>query len=593
MARPVFWLCVTLLLPATLDAGMPLRPAEPLVLRVLDQWLARYYGGKLDFVGRSDPRQRMRSRRPPPKRARDYVTVSSGLLPESALQGRGLTHERELEILCERLVEVNDVHTVRGLLKVAAVGLDKRKFTPAMKPSAIRALGEQHLAELQDPRMREYVMGVAAGVSGGGLRAAALRVLGGYRDELYRPHLENGLAASGRQIRLAAAVGLQRARLATGMPPLADQLLRERDSVVQTAILDAMTAIAKEHGGKLGQDPLRRATTAALRVFGRGGWQLDVAVLDFLELLRVADAVPALIDQLQRYAGGSRTADQSNLVLDRSYELLVSLTAARFGPEQIAEWRRWWAEHGDDFVVAVLKPRGATKKNAQYTVSSFFGIPVRGSRVCFVVDVSTSMNWKWSAKEQKIAVAKRELKSAVERMAADSSFNLITFAGTAQPWRSRLVPATAANKKRFFEYVDDLRTFSHTNVWGGVKIALELEVITHGSRYTSSVDEVFILSDGAPTTGEIRNPEHILATVNDTNRASKVRINTLYIEGERSGGGGGGRGGGGRGGGGRGGGGRGGGGRGGGQPNWPMTGEELMREIANSNGGVFLKPSPN
>ena len=145
-----------------------------------------------------------------------------------------------------------------------------------------------------------------------------------------------------------------------------------------------------------------------------------------------------------------------------------------------------------------------------------------------------------------------------------------------------------ADQGGLYKHVDNIAIAGATNVWAGLELALRIKTIEQNARYATPADEIFVLSDGAPTVGEIVRPEHILETLTETNRTSRIRINTIYIETVREGGAGGG-GGGGRGGG-RGGpgggGGRGGGGRG-------MSGADLMKQLAERNGGSFLRPQPS
>jgi hypothetical protein len=143
-----------------------------------------------------------------------------------------------------------------------------------------------------------------------------------------------------------------------------------------------------------------------------------------------------------------------------------------------------------------------------------------------------------SGGETKLQVAKRELRSAVEQLAPDAAFNIVTFGDRANAWRDTLAPATKANKEAFFKHVDSIAIAGATNVWAGLELALRIKTIEQNARYATPADEIFVLSDGRPTTGEIVRPEQILETLCETNRTSRIRINTIYIETVREGGGG-------------------------------------------------------
>ncbi len=534
----------------------------PSAAEVLGKWLKLYHKGKLDLSGGKQARKG----RGAGKRKKDFISIASGLFGLETLQQ--MTHERELRMLCKAALKQNTAAATRALLGVAAVGLDKREYPTERKPIVVRQIGEEHLLKLTDASPLAFIVDVALGKNGSAvIRAAALRTLGARKDERYRPHLEACLRNSSARLRLAAGYGLGLSELMTAVPALADQLLRERTAAVQIQLLDALAAIAKEHGSKVKDRDLRRAVTTALGMLTKHGWNVDIATLDFLRLVRTADAVPCLIEMLQFYAKDKKALlsnDHSTAAQYQAHDLLCSLTGAVFAIDRTEQWRSWWENNQDTFTLAPAKTLGARKAGAG-TSTSFFGIPVRGTRVVFIVDVSTSMKWSFDGKEPKITVAQRQLKAAVAKLSADSSINLVTFARGQNAWKDKLVPANKSNKKSFFAYVDKLRCGPYTNVWAGLKRGLELEVVVHGSRYATKVDEIFVLSDGAPTSGEISDPKQILATVTDLNRVNRIRINTIFIEGEGDKGR-------------------------GGQPQWDMSGAELMKKIAEQNGGRFLNP---
>ena len=84
----------------------------------------------------------------------------NGGIPEKQLPR--LTHERELGFLCKAVFDLQTVDAAEALLKVAAVGLDKRKLHPTMNPSVVRKFGEARLAEMSTTDVRNYLLDVAS-----------------------------------------------------------------------------------------------------------------------------------------------------------------------------------------------------------------------------------------------------------------------------------------------------------------------------------------------------------------------------------------------------------------------------------------------
>jgi len=239
-----------------------------------------------------------------------------------------------------------------------------------------------------------------------------------------------------------------------------------------------------------------------------------------------------------------------------------------FSADQPGKWRELWDKEKDNLQVAKDNSKG--KGTPKTSASGFAGIPVEGTRVVFVLDLSGSMQAPMDlgggSRAMRIDYAKRELLAAVNGLAEDAFFNLVTFNGNpeAETWSRKLVAASKRNRTRFAKYVDGLRPNGGTNLWGGIARGLEIKSLVFGNHYETTVDEVFILSDGAPTVGEVIDPIEILRLVKEANRFNDVRINTVFISSPIPGG----------------------------MPQVPpgadsLTPKELMRRMAKENGGRF------
>lgn len=506
---------------------------DPRACKALEHWLASHRAGKLDL-----DKDRINKTSP---------GVRAEIVPEDRAVKIG--HLEELDAICRAVAAEDTAEAMEHVLLVAAVGLEpSAKGTVAMRPQVVREIGEQWVDRLDSPealKVLEEAAGDERATKGLALarRVAALRALGRRKAATAWSFLQRGLAAEEAEIRLAAAEASGQIRQRTTLRDLAIAASEEQDEVVLTAELDAMLAIVEEHREALEEDVLRRVADAAVHALGRGSWRSDLAAVELLERVRSAQSVPALIEVLARFEAGADDVGEelrSGLLKERTFEVLLSLTGARFPAEQASRWRQWWEEVKSEFVVAEpLAPRGKGG-DERTTTGDFFGIPIRGSRVLFVVDTSGSMAQGWRGAEsgraregeQKIDVAKRELLAAVARLTSDCSFNLVWFGNGSEAWQRDMVPATDKNKQRFEKAVEDLRPDGGTNLWQGVRDGLKLESLVHGTRYGATYDQLFILSDGMPTLGEVRDPKEILLLLGETNRYSRVRIDTVYIAGE-------------------------------------------------------------
>jgi Mg-chelatase subunit ChlD len=138
--------------------------------------------------------------------------------------------------------------------------------------------------------------------------------------------------------------------------------------------------------------------------------------------------------------------------------------------------------------------------------------------VAFVIDVSGSMATRGTGKS-KIQRAKDNLTSVLKSFRRDVRFNIISFHSTVRSFKNELVPAGKAQKGEALTWVGKLRATGATNIYDALVLALDLK----------DVDSVFLLSDGAPSAGEVVDMDEILRRITSMNRFRRVRINTIGI----------------------------------------------------------------
>jgi hypothetical protein len=507
---------------------------DPKLFKAFDAWLRAYRTGKLNLASNADIEK-------------ESIVKRHGLMPKGLL-GK-FTAQRELEVLLDAAVEEGSAESARRVLAVASVGLDKGSYTRAMAPMFVRSLGEQALAKFKDSAARELLLAVAGGEPAKlgnkeldkAAVAAALRALGTFGDLGYRKVLEDGLRSSDAVTRLAAAEGLRAQGDRQSFDALARALEAESSEPVIQSLVASLEALLARDDKAFSDDQRRHAVKLAVQALGRGGWRSDLSLIGFLEKFRNAEAIPALIDVLERFVlhpDQVRSGQLSGILRHRAHEVLVSLSGAIFPIDAIDQWRAFWAKEKDSFKVPE-----APKAQAGTVSSGFFGVPVQGTRVLFIVDVSGSMLQPMPVGGTtggaipdevpiRLDVAKRELLRAVDQLPEESSFNIVTFSNGAKLWQKDLVPANKKSKEAFRKFVEELRADGGTNLWGGMQEALKVKALTYGDRYESHADEVFILSDGLPSVGEVIDPKEILRLIAETNRFAQMRINTVYISGE-------------------------------------------------------------
>jgi von Willebrand factor type A domain len=382
-------------------------------------------------------------------------------------------------------------------------------------------------------------------------------LVGSYENQLFRGVLESLLKVESPDLQIAAAKGLGKMKSGNSMEKVSEILanLEYHDQIVEFA--DALILLAKADKPKANEEQLVHTLRAVLDVMvAQKNWRTRSALIPVLRTLRGKASIPVLIGLLEEAKAdpgqkgkGTAFAFSGTLLRDIA-EALKDLTGYFAPANQSERWRSWWDGQGDDF--KVKPPSGkrpdrssedSDKPRIETSASSFFGIPVTGSRVVFILDVSGSMLWYMGRRfprrfvppkgdniDSRIKRAKKELLGAINGMTSDDKFNVVFFSSKARVWRKKLVVANKGNKKAIATAVERIEAKGSTALYDAVRDGLEIKAKRKpGARYSTDVDEVFLLSDGAPTAGEILDLQQILDRVKGFNRGARIRINAIYL----------------------------------------------------------------
>jgi hypothetical protein len=417
------------------------------------------------------------------------------------------------------------------------------------------AAGERVLGEQQEaPDAHGLAVGPAR-------RVAALRLIGSKGLPVFRGTLEAALGDADPRVRLAAAESMSQAPRADTLRKIVTRLEKERHGAVSQALVRLLLSqlrVATDLDPVLREELLARA----LEQFGQSGWRTDMDLLDLVDMYPHKAAIPVLIEALDLQA---KTPDAlveainkraSPLLRERAATLLRQMTGAMI-QEDARAWKEFWEREKDHIVVPVTLP----KNRPETTRATFFGLQVTGGSVGFLIDSSGSMEdapsgtvaatRKGRGNATRLGAAKEQIVVAVQAMPPDSTYSLFTFADKAHAWTSVPVKPTPHTLRSLTELLSRLQPKGSTNLFDGLVMALQLREQRYGERVTTRLDELFVLSDGEPTAGQLKDGDLLLQVVREANRYAKVRINTVFTGvGE---------------------------------------GAELLRRLAEENGGVFVQ----
>ncbi|HEX5138579.1 MAG TPA: HEAT repeat domain-containing protein [Planctomycetota bacterium] len=309
-------------------------------------------------------------------------------------------------------------------------------------------------------------------------------------------------------------------------------------------------------------DPaVRVATARALGAFRRAeafallaasakdeDWRVRAAVVQVLTETRSSEGVSLLIEMMAKAEG--RLKDDINTAL-------MSLTGQNMGFADT--WARWWASVGRQLPREPAKGSEMDPSERAKGTPQFYGIPTQSERLCFIIDISGSMNAEveqlvkgpiTGKKESempvegktRMEVAKNELKRCVGNLTQEKIFSVIFFNQAVRTWHPDPEKATPTVKDELRSDVDSVLASGTTYTLGALREAFMLAGVpeagaTEKPKDGLRIDTIYLLSDGGPTDNRMddaqpMDPEIILEAVRQWNRDAGIVIHTIAVDTE-------------------------------------------------------------
>lgn len=354
-------------------------------------------------------------------------------------------------------------------------------------------------------------------------------------------------------VRALQAIGKPGANTAA----LVVKLLGDNDPLVRLAAADAAGALKVTEAGAVLPNLLQDST-----------WQVQTAAIAALAVLRPQPSVQPLID-LMRKSGRLRTECADALFRITGLDLGVD-------PER---WQGIW----DQYMAIpgwriptdeeMAKKAAARQKSDQFygkpgdKVTTFAKIPTTSTNVLFIIDVSGSMDEYVVEKEKfqgyrdyrKFTIVQAELMNAIDGLADNVNFDILSFASDIQAWKKRLVPANVVNRDGAKAWVKNLQPIGGSesqelaasglggaaNLAAGKTNTLKALLYAFGidadkpakgpltgadkAAVKSPLDTVYFLSDGRPSVGRLIHPDEIRKEVRRHNEVYRMVIHTIAI----------------------------------------------------------------
>jgi HEAT repeat protein len=457
------------------------------------------------------------------ERPRDAAEATEGVDAADRRRIKSEADPKTLSALIRGLDHVRDVKTAETVLSRLSVDSD------SVRESVVMLLEKTKTKEVLDWLRTS---GLAEGNALA--RACVARALGTLKDAAARPRLEQLLDDAHWLVRANAAFALQRIADPASVLPLQFRM-DDSNPKAWIAKADALASFGQAGSG---------ATPAIVERLSAREWQVRLTACRALAVLGDADAVEPLIERLETEHGR---------IHREILRALRAVTHETFGPNPVT-WRNWWKSQ---------KPKGlppppppSVKKNPEddryappkrpgddprYEDPTYYGRRMFAQSAVFVLDLSLSMETSIETPKEfqeklgtmaagtRADVARASAKKAIASLDPRVRFNLVFFSTEVKPWKDALMPLGPI-REAAISAVQNAPLEGETNIFGALKAAFGLhEKPTLSADLDSMPDEIWFLTDGTPTHGDITDNETILSWVRDLERFAKVKLNVIAM----------------------------------------------------------------
>jgi hypothetical protein len=269
----------------------------------------------------------------------------------------------------------------------------------------------------------------------------------------------------------------------------------------------------------------------------------DPTVREYAALALAKLAVPEGIEPLVRRM--DKEAGRTQLKIAAALEIL---TRQKLGLSAAA-WKSWFAAEGIRYTSGQAELGGGEAAVTEQASGYFHGIPQDNRSIIYVIDVSGSMvvsltNPRFEGvppqlrpipappgEESRMDCSRRELIKALGDLPPGTKFDIVHFSTKAERYAPRMIEASPAVIKKAQKWVEELEPEGATNIYDAMESAFGLAGRGSADKYyDSTVDTIFLLTDGQPTIGPYDDStERIEEAVRRMNPFKRVIVHAIGL----------------------------------------------------------------
>jgi len=308
------------------------------------------------------------------------------------------------------------------------------------------------------------------------------------------------------------------------VPVLAAEALRTANWISRCEILEALGAMGAKADVQVVLDREKEPTVIAaglgaiasergLEYLAHPNWQVRLSAVRSLRESR--EGVGPLVLGLGEMDLRLRNA---------AVGILAGLTRTELPPDPAA-WKNWWKANGEDFAAGRYRP-GTQKEVKGPGRTTFYGMPVVSSRVCFVIDRSGSMK-----QQGRYDVACRELRRQIEELPDGARLNMIFFGATQSCFSTTPTRVLdRATRKEALAFVDRQAFEAGTDLYAALEKALAFVGSPESGRLREDgPDTIIVLSDGQANVGRLVDDELVARVIARRSHWLRPAIHTVTL----------------------------------------------------------------
>jgi hypothetical protein len=508
---------------------------------------------------------------------RDFAPVEKAVLGLLASKSSG-----GLEGLPAVVAKLNNLLAAKSLLK--SVRAPKGKSVVARQARTYNSKVVEALAKFDGDDVKAWLSDGAWKRGSDARTEVLLRVAGALKLEEARVHIVDNVSHSQESVAVAAIAALQAVGIGDAHEEIAAAFgkMKKRSANFKIQFLDALAMSESDEALNLVLE-IAKTGDPTMRAISMGSLSLSAnADLAFPGLVQGLadedeDVRNAALRAFHKYRSKAMIApliafmEKENvrkLKID-ALRHLIRVTGKNMGLE-IEDWKSWWDVTEASFELPEEKKEFTSVKMRGL---EYFGLEVSSDRLLFLADISSSMTAKVPIKKRleeaeeeetekgktrvrkkkkkpdsedededdaddgdkdgdddktvgeapKIDILKKELVRVLKKLPVGTSINITSFDANFKSWKKTLHPLKGKGRAEVVQFVEALRTGSGTNVFDTLEHALK----------DKRVDTIFLLTDGVPSAGRIKDPALIAAEIRTLNRIRGATIHCIAF-GEES-----------------------------------------------------------